>query len=60
MTGKAERDGTLRVLVSSPQETEELGFLLGQILPPGTFLFIRRVGHREDPFYPRAQPGFGL
>jgi tRNA threonylcarbamoyladenosine biosynthesis protein TsaE len=40
VTGKAERDGTLRVLVSSPQETEELGFLLGQILPPGTFLFL--------------------
>lgn len=40
VTGMVERDGALRVLVSSPQETEELGFSLGQILPPGTFLFL--------------------
>ena len=42
---------------AGPQETEELGFFLGQILPPGTFLFfIRGVGLRKDPFYARAQP----
>ena len=40
MEGRVEREGSLRVRVAGPQETEELGFFLGQILPPGTFLFL--------------------
>ncbi|HHU81605.1 MAG TPA: tRNA (adenosine(37)-N6)-threonylcarbamoyltransferase complex ATPase subunit type 1 TsaE [Firmicutes bacterium] len=40
MASAAGREGALRVRVTSPQETEELGFVLGQILPPGTFLFL--------------------
>ena len=40
MEGRIEREGSLRVRVRSPKETEELGFFLGQILSPGTFLFL--------------------
>ncbi|NLY89857.1 MAG: tRNA (adenosine(37)-N6)-threonylcarbamoyltransferase complex ATPase subunit type 1 TsaE [Firmicutes bacterium] len=40
MVGTTDRDGALRVWVTRPQETEELGFFLGEILPPGAFLFL--------------------
>lgn len=40
MVGTTDREGIVRVRAVSPQETEELGIVLGRILSPGAFLFL--------------------